>query len=72
LIQDDELNALKMYMRGIRAQVPMWVLMMDAAGHDPLRAQEIENGVSEIWWARWLAWRKAYGDEEERRRRDRK
>lgn len=28
--------------------------MLEAAGFDPLRAQEIEAGVSAYWWERYL------------------
>ena len=29
--------------------------MLEAAHHDPLRAQEIEGQVSRVWWERYLA-----------------
>ncbi len=43
-------------LRGILgAKPPPWANILAAADGDPLRAQEIENGVSELWWERWLA-----------------
>jgi hypothetical protein len=33
---------------------PTWALILEAAGWDPLRAQEIEKHLSQTWWARWL------------------
>jgi hypothetical protein len=30
---------------------------MTAAEGDPLRAQELENEVSQYWWERWLVYR---------------
>ena len=33
------------------------MIVLDAAGGDPLRAQEIENGVSERWWSYALIYR---------------
>jgi len=29
-------------------------LLLEAAEYDPLRAQQLENELSEIWWERWL------------------
>ena len=39
--------------------VPSWVVILEAAGGDPLRAQEIENEVTQRWWERWVVVRKA-------------
>jgi len=30
-------------------------MILEAAGYDPLRAQEMETQLSEEWWERWLA-----------------
>ena len=38
--------------------LPLWVLSLEAAGGDPLRAQEIEELVSEKWWARMMVYRR--------------
>jgi len=38
--------------------LPLWVLCLEAAGGDPLRAQEIEERVSERWWARLMVYRR--------------
>jgi hypothetical protein len=32
----------------------LWVLILEAAGYDPLRAQEIVEGVNQVWWERWM------------------
>lgn len=32
-------------------------MILEAAGWDPLRAQEIEAGLSERWWVNYLAYR---------------
>jgi len=56
-------------MRGIRTNVPTWLMILEAADHDPLRAQEIEDQVTARWWHRWLAWREEYGKEQERQSR---
>jgi len=29
-------------------------VILEAAGYDPLRAQEMEAQLSEEWWMRWL------------------
>jgi hypothetical protein len=29
-------------------------LLLEAAGYDPLRAQEIDENITELWWERWL------------------
>jgi len=29
-------------------------VILEAAGYDPLRAQELEASVTEEWWERWL------------------
>jgi len=28
--------------------------LLEAANYDPLRAMEIEEGISEEWWTRWF------------------
>jgi len=40
------------------------VLVLEMAGYDPLRAQEIEAGLTQEWWERWLV------DREERIKAD--
>jgi len=30
-------------------------MILEAAGYDPLRAQEMEAQLSEVWWERWMA-----------------
>jgi hypothetical protein len=35
--------------------VPPWVALLD--GNDALRAQEIEERLSQEWWERWLIYR---------------
>jgi len=37
-----------------RGSPPVWVLILEAAGYDPLRAQEIEDNLTETWWNRWM------------------
>jgi len=29
-------------------------VVLEAAGYDPLRAQEMEEKLTEVWWERWL------------------
>ena len=43
---------------GISVPVPSWVVILEAAGGDPLRAQEIENEVNQLWYERWSLWNK--------------
>ena len=33
--------------------------MLEAAGGDPLKAQDMEARLTETWWTRWLAYRQA-------------
>lgn len=47
-------------LRGIvGARAPLWASILSAANGDPLRAMEIEERVSEEWWARWQAYSRA-------------
>jgi len=32
------------------------MVLLEMASGDPLRAVEIEETVTELWWARWEAW----------------
>jgi hypothetical protein len=41
---------------------PRWYLILQAANFDPLRAQEIEEGVSRRWWEYYMTWLKASGE----------
>lgn len=52
------------------AEIPLWVLILEAAGGDPLRAAELEDSVSQTWWERYMLYRqeKAKADREERKR----
>ena len=34
--------------------MPTWILLLEAAGYDPLRAMEIEDKISQEWWERWM------------------
>lgn len=43
-----------MYYAAGRARVPLWLMTLEAAGYDPLRAMEIEERVSQEWWDRYL------------------
>ena len=43
---------------GVSMPVPPWVAILEAAGGDPLRAQEIEDEISQDWWERWSLWNK--------------
>jgi len=38
---------------GVAVGVPYWVNILNAAGGDPLRAQEIEDELCEDWYWRW-------------------
>ena len=38
---------------GVAVGVPYWVSVLSAAGGDPLRAQEIEDELNEVWYWRW-------------------
>ncbi|KRT76723.1 MAG: hypothetical protein XU14_C0033G0021 [Armatimonadetes bacterium CSP1-3] len=44
---------MRLFFKGIPAEVPLWVAILQAASGDPLRAQEIESGLSEAWWQRY-------------------
>jgi len=35
------------------------MLVLEAAQYDPLRAQEIEAGLTQTWWERWTAYHEA-------------
>ena len=48
------LSHLAYNLRIAETNVPDWVLVLEAAGHDPLRAMEIEEKLSREWWDRWL------------------
>lgn len=41
------------------AGLPIEILLLEMAGYDPLRAQEIEQGLNRRWLEWWLADRKA-------------
>jgi hypothetical protein len=43
----------------IEAGLPVEVLLLEMAGYDPLRAMEIEAGLSRRWWRWWVADRQA-------------
>jgi len=49
------------------------VVILDAADNDPLRAQEIEEGLSEFWWERYRIYRKeqSIAQQEEQRKAER-
>ena len=58
MIPDRELNELSFFLRGHKfAKPPIWAIILDAAGGDPLRAQKIEENITGYWWSRYLAYR---------------
>ena len=36
------------------------MLILEAAGNDPLQAQPMEQELTGAWWNRYLVWRKEY------------
>lgn len=38
--------------------VPTWVILLEAANGDPLRAQEIEENLTAYWWSRYQEYTK--------------
>lgn len=43
------------------ANAPLWLVLLDATKGDPLRAQEMEAGLSRVWWERYQVYRDEYG-----------
>ena len=43
---------------GVSVAVPSWVAIMEAADGDPLRAQQLEDEISQSWWERYMLWAK--------------
>jgi hypothetical protein len=44
-------------LKGLPTEAPLWLMILEAAGWDPLRAQEMEANLSERWWMNYLAYR---------------
>lgn len=44
-------------------------MVLEAAGNDPLRAQEMEESLSQLWWDRWIVDRKHRTKAQERERK---
>jgi hypothetical protein len=42
------------FLTGKPARVPLWLLILEAADFDPLRAQEIETHLERDWWELYL------------------
>lgn len=55
-------RAIRRRARGIPAVVPYWVDVLEMADGDPLRAMEIETGVSARWYGRAQVWREAIAE----------
>ena len=43
---------------GVSVPVPSWVAIMEAADGDPLKAQQIEDEINQVWWERYALWNK--------------
>ena len=52
---------IRLFLRGIPASAPLWLVILEAARFDPLRAQEIEAGLSEDWWTNYMVYRRNQG-----------
>lgn len=50
-------------------EIPLWVMVLEAAGDDPLRAQEMEGQLSQLWWDRWMVNRRFRAEAQERERK---
>ena len=49
-----------LYFQGIPTCIPpSWVIVLEAADQDPLRAQEIEDKIGQRWWFYYRAYREA-------------
>jgi hypothetical protein len=53
----------------VPADVPLWFLVMDAAGGDPLRAQAIYENVSRDWWEYFKLYRTEQGKHSKEQKR---
>lgn len=53
----DVIQAIRFFLQGVPTEVPIWMLILEAAHFDPLRAQEMEAELSERWWKNYLAYR---------------
>ncbi len=60
---DQELG---LYFRGVPANIPAWVLILEAANMDPIRAAEIEEKATERWWKRYMRYRKKKNEAEKK------
>lgn len=40
---------------------PLWLMLIEAAHGDPLRAQEIEAGLNQVWAERYFVYRDELG-----------
>lgn len=38
--------------------MPQWFIVLEAAGWDPLRAQDMEERLTQAWWERYRVFRK--------------
>lgn len=45
------------FLSGKPARAPLWLLILEAAQFDPLRAQEIEEGLKGEWWQLYEVYR---------------
>ena len=52
---------------GHAVEVPLWVVVLDMADGDPLRAQEIEAGLSRDWWEKYMVYARERGRAQESR-----
>ena len=53
------MESLNLYLKGFVVEVPFWVLILEAAKGDPLKAQELEEGLTKDWWMKYRAYGKA-------------
>ena len=53
------MEPLNLYLKGFVVDVPFWVLILEAAKGDPLKAQELEEGLTKDWWMKYRAYGKA-------------
>jgi len=66
-----EYRVIQRVKRGHAQKEAVWLVLLEMANGDPLRAMEIEEKITERWWLYWEAWREYKNRKEKDRHRKR-
>jgi len=59
-VTPEEVNEIRLSLRGVPSITPLWLSILEAAHFNPLEAQRIEQELEPYWWQRYTIYHDEY------------